>query len=241
VFGIQLDVSMKLGPDYRGSGQWLLQMQEFSKWKAAAQRQIWLHGTVGTGKSCLTSIVIRHLQTFTKESLAFFYCRDTNPTTVLRSLVAQFSRSADGKVLPDIKRYYEENGRRDRDGKCLNDDKCIEWLVKLIKPPRCTTIVIDALDECTSPSTLLRHLAKVSERSQKVKLFFTSRDSGWISDSMSRYFPDSGEIRVDTSKNSKDIELFIGGELKKGRDLHIITEESATRLQKILIDHADGM
>jgi hypothetical protein len=58
---------------------------------------------------------------------------------------------------------------------------------------------------------------------------------------MSRYFPDSGKIRVDTSKNSKDIELFIVGELKKGRDLHIITEESATRLQKILIDHADGM
>lgn len=243
VYGIHLDATRKLGSNYRGSGTWLLERQEFNKWKAVPQGQIWLHGTVGTGKSCLTSIVISHLlQTFTKERLAFFYCEDTtNPTTILRCLVAQLSWSADGKVVSSIKKYYDANRKKDSAGICLGDDECAEWLVELIKHHEYTTIVIDALDECTSPSTLLRTLEKVSKRSQKLKLFFSSREGSRVSESMSRYFPDSANVRVDQSKNCKDIEFFVEGELKAGCDLNLIPDELATRLQKVLIDRADGM
>jgi DNA replication protein DnaC len=87
-----------------------LHKREFKEWKQSRQGEIWLHGTVGTGKSCLTSIVINDLiETFTDERLAFFYCsREYTPIDVFRSLVAQLSTSANGEsITADIKAYYE--------------------------------------------------------------------------------------------------------------------------------------
>jgi len=51
----------KLGSIHWKSGQWLLQSSVFEKWEKNSRGQFWLQGTVGTGKSCLTSITINHL------------------------------------------------------------------------------------------------------------------------------------------------------------------------------------
>jgi Cdc6-like AAA superfamily ATPase len=234
----------KLGSAYWNSGKWLLQKQEFIDWKKSSHGQLWLRGTVGTGKTCLTSIVISHLiETVTDERLAIFYCSGekeyNRPIDVLRSLVAQLSCTADGKVISDIKAFYKENRGRHPDGSVLDLDQCVLFLVELSKFHGCMTIAIDALDECTDPRGLLICLETVCARSEKLKLFFSSRDGVLVHEQ----FPDCLKVRADTSESRGDIQDFIEGELgnPKRRNAKVITNEMANRLKDILIKRAGGM
>jgi len=238
----------KLGRDHWNSGTWLLNdSSQFKKWKSSQQGNIWLKGTVGTGKSCLTSIVINDLlETFTDERLAFFYCSSdkdySTPIKVLQSLAAQLSRSANWEsISPAIKAYYEKKKNQHPNGSCtLNVNQCEDYLVELITLNKCTTIVVDALDECSpSPITLLQCLEKVSKRSQHVKLFLSSRDDVLVTE----YISEIVEIRVSSSVNFQDITLFIKGVLANPdrRNSKVITSELADRLQKVLIDRSEGM
>jgi ankyrin repeat domain-containing protein 50 len=235
----------KLGSAYWNSGKWLLQKkQEFLDWKKSSHGQFWLQGTVGTGKTCLTSIVISHLiETVTNERLGIFYCsreKEYNrPIDVLRSLVAQLSCSADGEVIPDIKTFYEDNVRQYPNGSVVDIDQCISFLVQLRKFHGCTTIAIDALDECTDPRGLLLCLETVCERSEKLKLFFSSRDGVLVREQ----FPNCSKVRADSAESSGDIQDFIEGELgnPKRRNSKVITEEMANRLKESLIQRAGGM
>jgi hypothetical protein len=236
-------VRSKLGSYHWDSGTWLLHKREFKEWKQSRQGEIWLHGTVGTGKSCLTSIVINDLiETFTDERLAFFYCsREYTPIDVFRSLVAQLSTSANGEsITADIKAYYESKIKEDPKGSSLSLEQCENYLVDLINLYGCTTVVIDALDECSPSATeLLLHLKNVGQRSQKLKLFLSSRDDF----SVSQHFSGSVQIRVHSTENSQDIKSFIEGEFAKPerRNPLVITEELADRLQAALIWRAEGM
>jgi hypothetical protein len=237
--------STKLGSDHWDSGTWLLRKRAFKEWKQSPQGEIWLHGTVGTGKSCLTSIVINDLvETFTNERLAFFYCsRDKEYTSidVFRSLVAQLSTSANGEsITPDIKAYYESNIRQHPKGSILSLEQCENYMVDFINLYGSTTVVIDALDECCpSAAKLLLHLKNVSERSQKLKLFLSSRDDVPVSE----YFSEGVQIRVHSTENSEDIKSFIEGEFAKPerRNSLVIGDELVQRLQTALICRAEGM
>ena len=235
----------KLGSDHWDTGMWLLQKQEFKEWKQSHEGKIWLRGTVGTGKSCLTSIVINDLiETYTNERLAFFYCsrdKEYTPIDVLRNLVAQLSCCTNGEsISADIKACYESGVRQHPSGSVLSLEQCENYLVDLVDLYGSTTIVIDALDECSPSATkLLLHLKNVSERSRKLKIFLSSRDDV----SVSEYVSESVQIRVHSIENSQDIKSFIEGELSKPerRNPQVIEEELADRLQKVLIDRAEGM
>ncbi|KAJ5512855.1 hypothetical protein N7463_002407 [Penicillium fimorum] len=85
-----------------GTCEWLLQTDKFREWMTInSSAVLWLHGTIGAGKTFLTSKVIDHVQDLLKVSLnhagfAYFYCKDDednrrNPLCVLQSYVRQLS------------------------------------------------------------------------------------------------------------------------------------------------------
>jgi len=63
----------KLRENNWGSGQWFLKSPIFSEWENVITGAFWLKGSVGTGKSCLTSLVVRKLlRGDSPERLAYF-------------------------------------------------------------------------------------------------------------------------------------------------------------------------
>jgi hypothetical protein len=237
--------NQKLTPDHWAeSGTWLLDNPNFIEWSKATQGQIWLQGTVGTGKSCLTSIIInRLLETFPDDHLAFFYCsgdRADNATIVFRSLVAQLSCAADGTLLDHMKAIYKEKSGMDSKGDFFSVSRCVELLGHLIKHHGGATIVIDALDECADDYwELLLNLNTLQKQAQNLKLFVSSRPEVPVAD----HFNQVERIEVDWSKNSEDIEKYIKGELKKPerRKPTWLTDKMIDDLKNVLMTHAGGM
>lgn len=57
----------KLGRRYWNTGQWLINLPEFSQWKDSSSGIFRLEGGVGVGKSCLVSMVVT--KNFSKQQI----------------------------------------------------------------------------------------------------------------------------------------------------------------------------
>lgn len=102
-----------------------------------------------------------------------------------------------------------------------------------------TIIVVDGVDECSEPMSLLRALHRIWKAYPGLKIFITSRLDVDVPDVFSRITT----VRSDLSKTSDDIEEYIRGELKRKerRNPKVINEELANRMVKILMERAQGM
>jgi N-terminal domain of NWD NACHT-NTPase/NACHT domain len=234
-------VREKLGPSYWNSGGWLLTRDEFIRWKEAVSGVFWLQGSVGVGKSCLTSIVIQQILEAPDQHLAYFYCskesQRSNHTDILCSLVAQLSSSSDGRSVAESVKEQYELGRRS--GHKLSPGDCVKLLVEIIQLIGQTTIIIDGLDESFSPYELLHHLKRVRDGSANIRLFISSRPNVDVASC----FHNITNVTINSQENSKDIESFIKGELEneERRCRSGMTEQLAEQLLQTLTSRAQGM
>ncbi len=175
----------KLGELYWGSCQWFFnpnqdKYEEFEIRKSSSRGQLWLQGSVGTGKTSLTSLVISHLiEASPQEELGFYDCpKDTStgtPLAILQSLVSQMSWCSDGVNIEKVVTSLYKREIRQRSLECsLSISDCVGLLITLVNLHGPTTIVIDGLDECEGPMRLLRELFKIWDSSEHVKLFLGS-------------------------------------------------------------------
>lgn len=237
----------KLGARYWNAGHWLLLNSAFKIWRASPRDQFWLQGSVGTGKTSLASIVINDLVRRGKNlNIAFFYCSrglvtsSNNPTTIFRSLVAQLSLTVDGEdVHQAIKDRHYRYAQKYVTGSRLTLTECEDLLVTLMNDRGNTIIVVDGIDECSEPISLLRALHRIWKAYPGLKFFITSRLDVDVPEVFSRITT----VRSDLSKTSDDIEEYIRGELKRKerRNPKVITEALADRMVKILMERAQGM
>ena len=243
-------VRERLGDTYWSSGQWFLnppagEINLFERWKLSHRGQLWLQGSVGTGKSSLTSIVINHLiENSPRIRLAFHYCSRNStanaPLAILRSLVAQLAWSSDGLEVSDLikKMRKKQSEQRNMDSPFPVSD-CVDLLVALIAIHGPTIIVLDGLDECEGPMTLLWRLFDVWAKSPHLKVFFSSRQGVEIS----KAFPDAVVIRTESEKSASDVQRYIKKELsrKERRNDKVVSDELAERMVAILTQLSDGM
>ncbi|EDU50673.1 vegetative incompatibility protein HET-E-1 [Pyrenophora tritici-repentis Pt-1C-BFP] len=92
------------------TGVWLLEGEQFTRWKESAASRLWLYGIPGCGKTILSSTIIEHLLQHcyddTSMVTAYFYFdfNDTqkqDPKLMLRSLLYQLLQSS--VVIPNRK------------------------------------------------------------------------------------------------------------------------------------------
>ncbi|KAJ5718497.1 Major facilitator superfamily domain general substrate transporter [Penicillium malachiteum] len=141
--------------------EWLLQNPIFKEWDANEEKAtLWLQGTLGTGKTYLTSKVIDYLLKTTQpwEGLAYYYCKctegrgDEKPEDVIRSLFRQLAApSADqnSRISKDVQTLFLEMNNK---ASSPEINICKEQILKLVNEYSRTTIVLDALDECDKPT-----------------------------------------------------------------------------------------
>jgi hypothetical protein len=240
-----------LGSAYSASGQWSLKGQSYIDWKAVDDRKspvLWLRGTVGTGKTSLTSIVnqnhLEDLGSSDQERLAYFYCSESvqPPTTALivfRSLLLQLAWSSDGLTICDkVKTLYETANHTSGSGK-PDIERCVSHICALSSACPRRTIIIDALDECADYWVLLEGFEKINQVSSDNHLlfFFSSR----MNVDVSKYFLECAIVGLEG--NSQDIETYIKTQMANPRQRLLAAKhpDLEKRLEHVLIARAQNM
>lgn len=172
-----------------GTGKWLVQHPEYIRWRLSKRTAVlWLHGMIGSGKSCLAHTVIEDTRISSSRTItqkfAYFY-RDgsseqgrrdiENADNILRSLLRQLSRvGEEDRLMDNIIKTYSEIHQESH----LSDDQCEDLIRSLVDASEMTTIITDGLDECSQAvqSNLLTRIARLLEHClSPLKLFVSSR------------------------------------------------------------------
>jgi Cdc6-like AAA superfamily ATPase len=166
-----------------GTGQWLLDLDEFQRWSNGSTKGLFCPGIPGVGKTMITSIIIDHLQSKFRNDpnigIAYLYCnfrqqQVQKPMDLLSSLVKQLINRRPS-VPQHIRSLYEYH-KKGQTRPLLNEVS--EALHSIVSDYSRTFIIIDALDECPvsdgSRKTLLSEIFNLQVKTG-ASIFATSR------------------------------------------------------------------
>jgi Cdc6-like AAA superfamily ATPase len=164
-----------------GTGQWLLESDEFHSWEEQNEKVLFCPGIPGSGKTILTSIVVEYLQAKNQNDLnvavLYVFCSYTKQQEqtiehFFASMLQQLVQSR--PELPEsIKNLYSgHSSKKTRP----STDEVIGLLRSVASGYSKVFILIDALDECTPlhRRQLLDEVFKLLSLSS-IQLFATSR------------------------------------------------------------------
>ncbi|KAL6907175.1 ankyrin repeat-containing domain protein [Trichoderma evansii] len=239
-----------------GTGEWLIYRREvFKTWEksTASKSFLWLHGKAGSGKSVLSSSVIKHLQDQHKGNatnvLAYFYFSfsDSQKQKVdgmLSSLIKQISARR-----PHIPQAVQSLGEYKNDGGRPDTKTLMEALIASMQGFSAVYIIIDALDECPMIDderkkllNSLRHILQVAPDS--LHMFCTSRKEVDIDKAIRPLLSESWGEEVDLSDQvgvlNNDIAQYIDSILADA-DYDTWPKSIKEETKIALMEKADGM
>ncbi|KAL0952820.1 hypothetical protein HGRIS_007045 [Hohenbuehelia grisea] len=177
---------------------------------------LWLSGLAGAGKSTLSTTIASFYTDLRRLGAFIFFDRDvkeqSDPMKVIRTLAFQLSRF-DARIARGVQRAIESNAH-------VAGMQLDAQFRELIRQPLADAstlaeegpivIVLDALDECGSPSERARLLSLLAKETAELPLAFriiiTSRDEPDISAAFStqahvrhetlEVYPDNGDIEI---------------------------------------------
>ena len=226
------------------TGIWLLQNPIFRRWKSADHSLLWLHGKAGSGKTVLSSTVIRFLLDDSKSDtiVAYFYFDfQTHEKqlfqNLLHSIVVQLFRQQ-GHVSRIVEEQYNACGRG-RSRPTVQDTLVI--LRRIInKIARSVHVVVDALDECRDRRNLLEGMKEIRSWNQgNLHILVTSRREIEIEDILSYLVSDT--ILLEDSVVDRDIFTYVRYQLQNDIRLSKWSEKIQEEIETALVNRANGM
>ncbi|KAH7319501.1 hypothetical protein BKA65DRAFT_599550 [Rhexocercosporidium sp. MPI-PUGE-AT-0058] len=174
---------------FHDAGEWIVSEDAFQNWQScsgSSKPRIWLCGALGTGKTIVTSTVIRHIVRSHRGGLAYFFCSKTSsqgaqdPPSILRSILWQLAGAATHVLKSELRRSgigVEDQSGCWRFSDTLDEDEVKSFIVVLIKEfQNKTFLVIDALDELEDCEILLLNLEEIERACKgRCRLFVSSR------------------------------------------------------------------
>jgi len=232
-----------------GPGEWFLGSPAYREWQNSTTSQgLILRGTVGTGKSIITSAVIerayRIYDTAAFGALAYVYCRDgnvrLNPTGILRSFLRQLASS-------ETCYSVIEGWLREGNSKALLDNEAVVRLITKIVDLNSdiqTIIIIDGIDEVENTNDLARLLQLVDSltkrKDRRCKVLISSRMGSKLDEHIDEKLSSWPRHELRDRETMEDMELFI----KLGLDALLskkVSPKFREDLEKLLKSRAKGM
>jgi hypothetical protein len=171
--------------------RWLLTKDAFLQFSQRVLQEgslLWIYAQPGAGKTVLSAFLIDYFSNNPHSRLApvlYFFCRNTDaeknkPIAVLRSLAYQLfqalrKRSMSSSMQKDLTSAIFESGQK----KATNFDKIWRVFFNHIADLASATIIVDALDECEDPSTLIKNFQSMTS-SCHVSVILISRKEAYL-------------------------------------------------------------
>lgn len=201
----------------QGTGQWLLDSEEFKTWLATDKQTLFCAGIPGAGKTILASIVIDYLSSKffndSKVGLAYIYCNfqrqnEQRIDDLLASLLKQLAENQNS--VPESVRELYQKHKATRTRPSL--DEVARVLGSTASLYSRIFIVVDALDECQASkdcrTRLLSELFSL-QKEHRTSILATSRPISDIMDCFSKGV--SLEIRA----SAADVERYLDAHISQ--------------------------
>lgn len=227
------------------TGDWLLQSDQYKRWRGGQARHLWLYGKAGCGKTVLSSTVIEDVRLYCKSTanagLAIFYFsfsdnRKQSFESLLCSLVAQLGWKEPGRSM--LQREYDKPNRSLPGAEALE-----EILISSISQYDEVFLALDALDECPESEDarrdMLGSLERLSKRAANLRIFATSRELRDIHDRIESLQADV--ISVGTCPVDADIGTYVSSELSRDKKLNRLEGSTKTLIMETFAEKANGM
>jgi len=226
-----------------GTGQWLLDSEEYQSWLETNNQTLFCPGIPGAGKTILTSIVVNELTTrfYDDKSIgiAYLYCNfrrqdEQKINDLLASLLKQVAECQPSLPTSLNDLYNRHKTKRTRPSL----DEISRSLQSVISTYSRVFIIIDALDECQAShgcrTTFLSEMFNLQAKCG-VNFFATSR---FIPDITEKF---QSSILLEIRASEYDVQRYVDGHIShlqsfigRSRDLQ---EEVKTEIIKAV----DGM
>lgn len=198
----------------RGTGEWLLNSHTFKSFMGNQLPMLWLYGEAGCGKTVLSSVLIETLQSHlasTDAAVLFFYFdfadkRKQSFDDALRSFACQAARVAK-TASRELAFLYEfcGHGQQQPSTWILH-----QTLKRSFASMGRVTIVLDALEECTTSLHLLQWIREsVTSDSINVQILATSRHEPEIELAFGEWLNHEARMRLERSDMDIDIRAYI--------------------------------
>jgi NACHT domain len=200
-----------------GTGQWLLDSEEFQTWLHSDQQTLFCPGIPGAGKTILTAVTINDLTTRFQDDLgvgiAYLYCNfrrqdEQKADDLLASLLKQLSQER--ASLPDsVKALYEKHKIKRTRPSFEEISRTFQSVAAIFSK---AFIIIDALDECqTTNGCRTRLLTEIflAQAKSKVNIFATSR---FIPEVTEKF---EGSISLEIRASEQDVRRFLDGHMSR--------------------------
>ncbi|KAJ5440439.1 hypothetical protein N7491_002845 [Penicillium cf. griseofulvum] len=231
----------------QGTGEWLLESEDFRLWLTGTREIMWLYGIPGAGKTVHCSTIIEHVQRICKNheqsvSLCIYYYfdfKDRKRQTFdgfIRSAIAQVCQQS--TVFPrEVMNLYADKSKKGQDP---GQATLVETLLMLLRQPGKTYIILDALDECLAQNEIFDLILRIKEGTTwSANIMVTSRMERQIQtglqDMVTRSIPLRGP-QVD-----EDIQTLVRHVLKSDPVLSKRPIQMKKEMEHAIMDGASGM
>ena len=227
------------------TGAWLLQSDQFRRWKAGSVKPLWIYGKAGCGKTvlCSTAIddILIHCDNATNAGLAMFYFsfsddRKQSHDNFLRSLVTQL-----GWEEPGLSMLQQTFGRLHQSSPGAEDLEDI--LLSSVKSYDEVYLLLDALDECPKSDEMrqnvLERLEWLSRSASNVRILATSRELRNMREWMEML--EANTVSIAVRAVNVDIRTYVSSELARDRRLGRLDAAMKASIEESISQRADGM
>ena len=163
-------------------GLWIQDSSEFTSWRQLNSGLLWIHGPPGSGKTVLSSSIIKVLDSSLNDldRLCYFFCDFANAerNTKLRfcaSLLFQLTRLSSD--VPSALKQAFKKAQQKGQTTISELDQPIELLISIMERHESGFIVIDGLDEAEEAGAIANVVQQLIEATNSVKVIILSRDT----------------------------------------------------------------
>jgi Cdc6-like AAA superfamily ATPase len=226
-----------------GTGQWLLDSTKFQEWLKTKQQTLFCPGIPGSGKTILTSIVVRELNIRFRNDrsvgIAYLYCDfrrhdEQKLNDLLSSLLKQLVQEQ--LSVPDfVKELYD----RHKDKRTQPSTEELSGALHYVAVMYSTVfLVVDALDECQHLDEChARFLSAIFGLRDKTgaNIFATSRDLLEIKTKF------KGSVSFEIRANEEDVRRYLDGHMSRFPGFVDRSAELQEEIKTGVISAVDGM
>ncbi|KAF8465397.1 hypothetical protein BDZ91DRAFT_849422 [Kalaharituber pfeilii] len=235
------------------TGEWLYEMDQYKEWVQAHHSSLlWCHGIPGSGKSVLSTSVVKHLlDTCVEQSnsgsgktfIGYFFCnfsdcRSLKFEEIIRSLIKQMLSVFPGSTESEeyLVKFFDQYN---------NIPSIHQWqelLIYTCSLHKRIYLILDGIDECHDDNQvqILEFLNQILSIPRCIKIYLSSRKEVYLS----RNLTDALSVSLDNIKCRPEIKGYIDASLKKCLDnkrLRIHDPAMIEEIKEALMGGVDGM